>query len=349
LEEKIDYAFSNPNFVRKEKYNYSPAILKTIDYWEVPKLYHTGMPSTCDYVQACCPRDPDANTNRYILGQFDGGFRSTTEIWYRLIGTETTEGGVQQVRSLEYKPINQVTNLPQHTNPIKTEETLSNGNIKQNYLYYSGDTDPDNPSIKLGLSEMWDITNPAFKNYITPVIKTRTFVNNTLIAKEAHHFSFDPVNSFILRTGYETLPRGVEAGKVTWSYGYDNRAKMVRIGKVGDVEKAYIWGYNHTYPVAEVIGESFAHVTAGLNLSIIDNVNGVYSEQQVRDELNKIRINFPNAHVTTYTYQPLLGMKSQTDVDGRTTYFEYDLYGRLKLIKNMDGKILKSYEYKYAQ
>jgi len=52
--------------------------------------------------------------------------------------------------------------------------------------------------------------------------------------------------------------------------------------------------------------------------------------------------------VTLYTYKPLFGMTSQTDVNGVTMYYEYDSFGRLKCAKNDDGDILQRFDYHYA-
>ncbi len=53
------------------------------------------------------------------------------------------------------------------------------------------------------------------------------------------------------------------------------------------------------------------------------------------------------AVITTYTYNPLIGMTSETDPNGKTTYYEYDDFGRLKCIKDHKGNVLKQMDYHY--
>jgi len=52
-----------------------------------------------------------------------------------------------------------------------------------------------------------------------------------------------------------------------------------------------------------------------------------------------------DAIMTTYTYDPLIGMTSQTDANGKTTYYEYDSFGRLKYVKDHENNIVKEYAY----
>jgi YD repeat-containing protein len=61
------------------------------------------------------------------------------------------------------------------------------------------------------------------------------------------------------------------------------------------------------------------------------------------DELRLIPI---DAQMTTYSYEPLVGLKESVDANGRITCYEYDAQGRLRLVKDHEGNIINKYEYK---
>ena len=63
--------------------------------------------------------------------------------------------------------------------------------------------------------------------------------------------------------------------------------------------------------------------------------------------IDELRLYPATAQMTTYTYSPLIGMTSQTDVGNRVTYYEYDGLARLKRIRDQDYNIVKTYEYQY--
>lgn len=67
------------------------------------------------------------------------------------------------------------------------------------------------------------------------------------------------------------------------------------------------------------------------------------------DAYDDVRIHPVDAHMTTYTYEPLVGMTSIIDSKGQTTYYEYDSFQRLILIKDQLGNIVKQFQYNYAQ
>jgi YD repeat-containing protein len=74
--------------------------------------------------------------------------------------------------------------------------------------------------------------------------------------------------------------------------------------------------------------------------------NMTLSEGSAFDE---IRVYPGDAQMTSYTYNPLVGMTSSTDENNVTTTYEYDGFGHLKCIKDDDGHILKTFEYHYKQ
>ena len=54
-----------------------------------------------------------------------------------------------------------------------------------------------------------------------------------------------------------------------------------------------------------------------------------------------------DAKMTSYTYSPLLGMTSSMDVNGYTSYYDYDTFGRLYRVRDFKGNVIKQYEYHY--
>jgi YD repeat-containing protein len=65
------------------------------------------------------------------------------------------------------------------------------------------------------------------------------------------------------------------------------------------------------------------------------------------DAIDDIRIYPKEAEITTYTYNPLVGVTSVTDPNGKTTYYEYDGFGRLWAVKDHERNVVRSHEYHY--
>jgi hypothetical protein len=63
--------------------------------------------------------------------------------------------------------------------------------------------------------------------------------------------------------------------------------------------------------------------------------------------IDEVRLYPQDAAVNTSTYDPLLGKTSSCDAASRIQYFQYDYLGRLRLVKDENGNIVKMYEYNY--
>jgi YD repeat-containing protein len=64
--------------------------------------------------------------------------------------------------------------------------------------------------------------------------------------------------------------------------------------------------------------------------------------------VDELRLFPKNAQMISYTYQPLVGLTTQSDANGNLLYYEYDALGRLKFIRDMDKNVVKAMEYKYG-
>lgn len=51
--------------------------------------------------------------------------------------------------------------------------------------------------------------------------------------------------------------------------------------------------------------------------------------------------------ITTYTYDPLIGVRSIIPPSGIREYYNYDAANRLKEVKDINGNMLKEYQYHY--
>lgn len=64
--------------------------------------------------------------------------------------------------------------------------------------------------------------------------------------------------------------------------------------------------------------------------------------------LDDIRVYPIGSQMTTYTYEPGVGMTSATDANNHVLYYQYDDMKRLRYIQDKDGNIVKKVEYQYA-
>jgi hypothetical protein len=64
--------------------------------------------------------------------------------------------------------------------------------------------------------------------------------------------------------------------------------------------------------------------------------------------IDELRLHPNDALMTTYTHEPLLGIKTQSDANNRISYYEYDAFNRLSIIRDHDNNVLKKICYNYA-
>ncbi len=66
-------------------------------------------------------------------------------------------------------------------------------------------------------------------------------------------------------------------------------------------------------------------------------------------KIDQVRAYPKGALMTTYAYDPGVGVISKTDVNNITEFYEYDDLGRVTAIRDDKGKVLKTFEYHYKR
>jgi len=148
---------------------------------------------------------------------------------------------------------------------------------------------------------------------------------------------------------------------------YYTNQNLQSISKENDINVSYIWGYNSVYPIIKAENVSSTTLQSAVNNSL---PSGFYSLEQLLTSANGIKnlltdiqknlwktfcsnlhgqSTLSGAMISLFTYEPQVGMTSETNINGIMKFYEYDSFGRLSVIKDHDGRILKIYEYHYKQ
>ncbi|KAA2242668.1 RHS repeat protein [Chitinophaga agrisoli] len=235
--------------------------------------------------------------------------------------------------------------------PYKTVETNSMGKSVEKYTWYAGD-------FNNGVANVQTLKN---NNMIGLPLKTSTSVAGKIVKGEI--FTRDDKGNIANVYEYENdlmpaMPAHDPATYIAQGFKqrnaltYNTNNRLTEFKKDDDAA-TILWGYNSTYPVAEITNATYQEVLTVLGQTVIDQLASANpgTDAQVRTALNVLRTDarLKKAIVKTFTYNPLVGMTSQTDPMGIITFYEYDGAGRLKRTKDKDGKILKQYDYQYQQ
>lgn len=237
---------------------------------------------------------------------------------------------------------NPLTSISNYTyndlNHIKATETInSKGESMQSNFFYP--TDFTNISIYDLMTER-NMTGIL----VSQVLKNVT--NNKGISKQNVSFELQPNQAILQRQITKTYSDGSSKVEID-ILKYDDKNNVQEIINKDGIKEVYLWGYGGQYPVAKIIGSDYATVSTIVSQAQIDGT--VATDQGLRNLIQTLRTNpaTQKAQVFTYTYKPLIGMTSETDASGRTIFYEYDSFGRLSIIKDNEGNIVKKICYNY--
>lgn len=204
-----------------------------------------------------------------------------------------------------------------------------------------------------------DYSNPPYtwmveKNTLTPVIEQTDWVNNTFVQSTKTNYKDWFNDKSIIAPETVEIERNPSSPEIRVHYKYNAQGKLLESSKDSDVKTCYIWGYNGCFPVVKIEGIEESEIPQTLKEEISKHKflgrTDFSSVKADREWLSGMLESLRNSNaclVSFYTYNTIFGITSQTDPNGITTYYEYDSFGRLELIRDNDRNIISTYEYNY--
>ncbi len=205
----------------------------------------------------------------------------------------------------------------------------------------------------LGSSDLISINN------LSEIVKTEVIQNinddSKLISSRKQEYS--KVSNGIVMPTKISVGKGNLTEYDTVDYlelTYYNNGNVKESQGPEGINTAYLWGYHDQYPIAKIDNATNTDVTSYIsNLQALSNADDdrtqgyLGKEGVLRQALDDLRTTLPNAMVTTFTYDPLIGVTSMTDPKGYTTYYEYDDFNRLEFVKDAEGNLISENKYRY--
>lgn len=294
---------------------------------------------------------------------------SSVQFCYRIEETETGHRVLKQAKNTAYdgsgqNPVVTTTdyyydNLT-HKQPTRVIMSNSHGETVETKTYFPDDLaaisslgtpDLDAAAFNaLSRLKTKSDTNPSGLHRIAEPIQVETLVKGdqgTVLSRTVRRTDYEDMGNDLV------LPKKVKSLKGTHnttanpmeeriSYTkYDDFGNVIELRKTNGSTVSYIWGYNKMYPVAKVENVTRATIEAALSVDFHAGAGGLTTPNE-----NTLR-GLSGALVTTFTYDPMVGLLTQTDPSGYTTNYVYDEFNRLKEVRDLENKLVEDYEYHF--
>lgn len=200
-------------------------------------------------------------------------------------------------------------------------------------------------------------------NIINTPLETETKKNGKIISKSEIKYD-NPTNLYPSSILEYDLESNSYVPEITYDL-YDDKGNLLQYTNKYGMPITVIWGYKGTLPIATIEGITYADLANKLGfsntnvgyktLNIVTNsdadTNDTYETQTLIPSLNIFRQNnlLKDYKITTYTYDPLIGLKTVITPSGNRENYKYDGTNKLEKITDQNENIIEEYKYNYAE
>jgi YD repeat-containing protein len=234
-------------------------------------------------------------------------------------------------------------NMPIGTTPFNTNKTSfsSDSRYKKRVVFDSydiwGNIQQLHKEFGPATSYLWDykLTNPIAE------------IKNSALT-DAAYTSFEADGS-----GSWTIPSSTRSSLTAYTGKQFYNLSSGALTKSGlSASKTYVVSYwtknSSPFSITGTAGSAVQNQTAGDWTLFTHRVTGQTTITITGSgAIDEVKLYPLGGTMTTYTYEPLVGITSSTDERNNTTYYEYDQFNRLTNIRDQKGNILKNTKYHY--
>lgn len=246
---------------------------------------------------------------------------------------------------------------PSHCQMTREETSLPDGTISKKIISYAKEKnnqkliDANMVSIPLETTAIKNGNAISKSETIYPTSLPTTQTGNLLLPISVKSTTPNSISLAVPPTG-ETKETEITFDK------YDDKGNILQYTEKEQKSTVIIWGYNKTKPIVKIENAKYNDVKTlqvildAITASDTDALQETStSEQALITALDNLRTNtsLSNYLISTYTYDYSIGVTSITPPNGIREIYKYDIANRLQSVLDVNGKILKEYQYNYKQ
>jgi hypothetical protein len=185
------------------------------------------------------------------------------------------------------------------------------------------------------ISYIWDY------NSVYPIAEVQNATTDDIAYTS---FEADGIGNWTF-SGGAVLDQNARTGQSSYNLNGSNSISKGNLTPSKNYIVSY-WSRNGAYNVNNSVAKTgisnngwtyFEHEISGASVTSV----------QGSGSLDELRLYPKDALMTTFTYQPSIGMSSSADTKNEIKYFDYDDFGRLKMIRDYEKNVIKKIEYNY--
>ena len=309
--------------------------------------------------------DKVLNDSLVLIGKFDNLRKYPKQIKQYDAAKNLTEE-ISNDYTFEYIPMEMDASIPyvkpqgilkkQVVNAKNYKSGINVGNVDQIVEYSTDFRMPLTETVddvKNGETVKLESTYQKVGSEVLLTSYKKTLNNNMLFNKTYNYVlkmtalaEFYPLTSYAEKNSQNEIVNSYEVTKT------DINGNVLEYKDHLGIFHSIVWGYNNSKKLFEVTDLKYDQINTLVisDLQLYTSSSGTAQFQDptiISGYYATLRNAHPDKLITTYTYNIGKGLRTVTDPNGRTTFYEYDNFGRLKNMKDQEGNFIKSYQYNF--